>query len=465
MASGYPVRRTSTTPAKFSSFLCFSRATLILLALLWYIIISKTNEIFPAHTHISLSDGEFYRRESGSSVSDFMSHTTIAQNNSRAHDKDTNRAGDIGFAVTITECGDDFPIEDAASVLQYSLKRVSIHGTGRYDFVLYAIYHPDAEECVKPLEGLGYTLLKRDIPIKVDEIKGDYLREKIEVNGCCGAKELIKLEAFTLVQHKIIVLLDLDVLILKPLDLLFDFMLYGKRLPGDHFQSNVSSTMKPDDIALAFTFDYNMLPPERPIKPVQGGFVIFKPNQTIYDDMVSIVRKGDYNLRGWEGKTGKFWGSMTWQGLLPYYFHVIYKNHSIELNRCIYDNMVQNPRLGELRPHKNETERKCYTATCEDCRRRPIEEIYSAHFTQCMKPWTCSRLVSYQQKDSAHLCRQLHHAWFQLRFEMEKSWNRTHRGDSIEWHEKEHFFGFCNGIGMRSYLRIQKPFGEAAVED
>ena len=132
----------------------------------------------------------------------------------------------IGYAVTITGCGSD-PITEGAAVLKHAVHLVSSQGTkgGRYNYQMYAIYHPDGEACALPLKDLGFTLLKRETPVAVKDIQGDFLREKIEKNGCCGEKELVKLEAYTLIQHPIVVHLDLDVLILKPMDALFDWML------------------------------------------------------------------------------------------------------------------------------------------------------------------------------------------------------------------------------------------------
>ena len=97
--------------------------------------------------------------------------------------------------------------------------------SGRYDYKMYAIHHPNATKCAKALEDLGYELIERPTPVRVDEIEGDYLRERIESNGCCGSKELIKLEAYTMTQYPIVVHVDLDFLFLKPIDVLFDVML------------------------------------------------------------------------------------------------------------------------------------------------------------------------------------------------------------------------------------------------
>ena len=63
--------------------------------------------------------------------------------------------------------------------------------TNKYDFKMYAIVHPQAIACAKPLEEFGYTLLLRDVLVKVEDIQGEYLRSKIASNGCCGEKEFV----------------------------------------------------------------------------------------------------------------------------------------------------------------------------------------------------------------------------------------------------------------------------------
>lgn len=135
----------------------------------------------------------------------------------------------VAFAVSVTGCGSD-PLTEGAAVLKHSIHRASIHGDlgGRYNYKMYAIYHPQAKNCAKTLEALGYELLERDTFVNVKDIEGEFLRKNIEKNGCCGEKEFIKLEAYTLTQHPIVVHLDLDVLVLKPLDSLFDVMMQGE---------------------------------------------------------------------------------------------------------------------------------------------------------------------------------------------------------------------------------------------
>ena len=93
----------------------------------------------------------------------------------------------IGYAVSVTGCGDD-PLVEGAAVLKHSIHLTSIHGNmgGNYDYKMYAIYHPNAKSCSMPLDELGYELLERNTPVAVSDIEGDFLRSKIEQNGCCG---------------------------------------------------------------------------------------------------------------------------------------------------------------------------------------------------------------------------------------------------------------------------------------
>jgi hypothetical protein len=141
--------------------------------------------------------------------------------------------------------------------------------------------------------------------------------------GCCGEKELIKFEAFTLVQYPIVVLLDVDTLLLKPLDRLFDFMLNTTKLPnpddlmyvGKPAMAGLNTNVTvPKQLDLLYTDDYASVKPEHEPKGTQGGFVILRPNRTIYDDIMAIVIEGDFDLHGgggWGGRTGVFFGGTS----------------------------------------------------------------------------------------------------------------------------------------------------------
>ena len=265
------------------------------------------------------------------------------------HDKNTIV---IGIVSSITGCGPD-PFTEGAAVLKYSIDLTSIHGTkgGKYDYKMYIMYHPDASECALPLKDLGFELLERPTPVNVEEIQGEVLRERIVRNGCCGEKELIKLEAFRLIQHPVVIHLDLDVLVLQPMDPAIDLLLYPDQVTerNMHLDSFVMWPERPlpNELSLLFTKDYNIVAPGRKDKPFQGGFFMIKPSLETYHEFVNIVKEGDYRdekgKRGWGGIVGPFHGGMTIQGLLPWYYEYLHPGRAVELNRCVYNSMADNP--------------------------------------------------------------------------------------------------------------------------
>ena len=133
-----------------------------------------------------------------------------------------------------------------------------------------------------------------------------------------GEKELIKLEAYTLLQHPIIVLVDLDVLVLKPMDAVFDLMLSDAPNPD----TNNVPLMWPDrplprPVNIFWTKDYNVVGPGRKDKPTQGGLLIIRPSLDVYNEFVQIVREGDYHEKGgWGKKVGPFYGGTCADSLI-----------------------------------------------------------------------------------------------------------------------------------------------------
>ena len=130
-------------------------------------------------------------------------------------------------------CGDGSePLVDGAAVLKHSTHLSSIEipqSTSKYFYKMYAIIHTEALPCTeKQLASHGYTILVRKEPVAVNDIEGEFLRERVERNGFCGAKKFIKLHTYTITDQTIVVHLDLDTLILKPLDDVIDGMLYDE---------------------------------------------------------------------------------------------------------------------------------------------------------------------------------------------------------------------------------------------
>ena len=205
--------------------------------------------------------------------------------------------------------------------------------------------------------------------------------------SCCGEKELIKLEAYTLTDHPIVVHLDLDTLVLQPLDDLYDVMLGKSTSDASKIAVMWPDQTIPEQVNAVFTRDYNMVGPGTEYKPVQGGFLVLRPSMDTYKAFVDIVREGDFRSNhGWGGKVGPFYGSMTFQGIIPYYYDYLHPGTSLELNRCVYNQMCDNPR--DKRTENDIVHGNCRTGEkdCEDCRSRPLEDVKTSHFTLCQKP-------------------------------------------------------------------------------
>jgi hypothetical protein len=143
--------------------------------------------------------------------------------------------------------------------------------------------------------------------------------------------------------------------------------------------------------SLIYTTDPNMATFRAPEKmPVQGGFLVIRPNVTDYEILIHTLMNTDFVLhQGWNrSQIGWFWGGMTVQGILPYYYvRITHPGRTLVLDRCIYNSMADTPA----------------------CAARPLSDLKSAHFTVCQKPWVC------QKVHENTLCRALHEDWFRLR--------------------------------------------------
>ena len=202
----------------------------------------------------------------------------------------------------------------------------------------------------------------------------------VEKAGCCGAAELIKLYAFSMVGFHRVVLLDMDSMVAGCLEDLFE---HEEELLFTH------------DMGMCSTCERGSA--DR-VPPYQGGFFIVRPSVGTFAAMVAIVRRGNFVERGpklgWEGTgIGYYWGGRTIQGLFPYYYTHVAPERSKEVPICTYNNMGDS----------------------DECKRTPVAEVRNAHFTVCQKPWYCARIA-----DPTSLCAQLVEKWFALRRDFEQ---------------------------------------------
>ena len=134
---------------------------------------------------------------------------------------------------------------------------------------------------------------------------------------------------------------------------------------------------------------------------------------------------------------------------MAYYYRHLHEDEGLELNRCIYNNMADNPRTaggfgkGECRDGGK---------TCIDCRLSNISSIKIVHFTICQKPWECFGGTSCPY---CPLCRKLHSRWFAIRSDLERS---------AEWkaiakiydgaYNSENYRGYCRRSGKKGYISL-----------
>lgn len=319
--------------------------------------------------------------------------TNHAQALPAAVGKDEPRRLRICYAITITR--DGF-FQDGAAVLAYSI--IKNTDATRYDISLIAFVHPSVVTSRPVLSRIGFHVIEAPTPVNVTAIKFKFLREKINKNGCCGASELIKINSYRLEQYDKVVHLDADTCLLQPIDELL--------------LRNVS---------LIYTTDPNMATHNGEDRmPSQGGLLVLQPSLRDYRAIINIVLTTEFNMGGgWNGsKIGWFWGGMTVQGVLPYYYNagtLTPRGRRQIVDRCIYNTM----------------------ADSDECQKTSISEIKSAHFTICQKPWTC--YASFVNP----LCAQLHAAWFALRKQAEQYYSLPVAPDA------------CRVQGRRKYAYMQ----------
>ena len=326
----------------------------------------------------------------------------------------------IAVAITVTKDG---PFVDGALVLGYAAKKYhsAKHGyPSAYDIELVAFVTKKVVTTRTILSQFGWRILERDLPVALEEIENKDYMERMRDSGCCGADEFLKLWAYTLTEYHRVMHLDMDSIIFRNLDSLFNI-----------------------DKELLYTGDYNMKAGS-PVAPAQGGFLVIRPSLERFEEYRAIIRKGDHRSgSGWGGThIGNFWGGQTIQGIVPYFYHSIHPGDAMEMNRCQYNNMVDNPY------HKNTL--RCINGeeTCEDCRASNPDEVYSAHFTICQKPWTCT---AHDNPRNKVVCLAFHKKWFQLRDEMEKELGI----DPLSYRPEKYIFkeslGMCKAYGDSKY--------------
>ncbi|KAK1748769.1 glycosyltransferase family protein [Skeletonema marinoi] len=428
---------------------------------------------------------------------------------------------EIAYVTTLTKCGGHRGSIDGAAVLLHSIRRNSYgwipmqsqslpwiliiivakvwRKRWKYRYKAYVIVDPQASptikdkhgDCARFMQSIGWTVLHRpplvplfEIPTaeassghssaSFDElVKAGYiarrpgehpnkLRMLMYNDGCCGDTELLKLHTYGLVGHELAVHLDFDSLILRPMDDLFDVML-GKQKDDKVVES----------LSIAKLHNQNQL---------TSLVLLMRPSR-------ETTTQSNHHHPRMGKQAGGFYGDATFQGIVPYYYEDVAppgEHNELELDRCIYNQMADNPRKST---HKFPRPPHWILKSWDTAIRISVAmggkiDSITTHFTFCNKPWDCSSgLPGTVALDT---CLGLLSEWYGVRRELEDWWllPRNEAGEatndvsfsqrSFYWNQRtidrvqqkrqgslqpDVYKGYCDGIGESGYRNMMGPDG------
>ncbi|KAL7479831.1 hypothetical protein ACHAW6_005553 [Cyclotella cf. meneghiniana] len=443
-------------------------STMILMVFFWVVMFRFHIHVERDQQNLLVSPQRPQRQEK------FQPQTRRGQQQTQKQKEPRKAKATIAYAVSLTSCGhvstashgsgghsSDPNLHEGAAVLAHSIHLSSVrHASSgsHYDYKLMVFVHHDAVECSHVFSDLGYEVLVRPTPFNVTDIRGQFLREHIVKSGCCGEKEYLKLYAYTLMEYPVVVHLDLDSLILKPLDDLFDAMLEGPTVSSAGRIPVMFNHPLPQNnpIDAFFTRDYNMVNPGHKHVGIQGGFLVIRPSMEAFHNYVEVVLEGNFvQGNGWGSKGyGGYFGAQQIQGICSYYYDYLHPGTAVELNRCYYNAMADEPRQRE---HAGQKAGMCRDGreTCQDCREVDVREVKSVHFTLCNKPWKCPTWEGMDEK-GVTICKEFHKEWFRVREDLEETLSGGNIQNPGGKHNPEIFRGYCKSAHERGYIPLGK---------
>jgi hypothetical protein len=194
---------------------------------------------------------------------------------------------------------------------------------------------------------------------------------------------------------------------------------------------------EPTGLEVLYTKAYNSIQPKKWTAGINTSFLIIRPSQEKFNELKQIIKNGDYQPKtGWGGAGfGDFYGSMQTRGLLLYY-HTHYHNpqSSLEIDRCVYNNVGDIPYIRvEGKKYCRDTQLEFKENNCRDCREAPLNRMRSVNYSACREPWGCRDFGI-----RSGICEALHDVWHEMRAEL-----RMEQG--------------CAGKGHASYTKLDRP--------
>ncbi len=204
---------------------------------------------------------------------------------------------------------------------------------------------------MKLLQSLNYYVEILGQPITTSALLQagqTHLSDNIEND--VGIRDSIKLRAWSLTDHPVVVLMNYNTLIDQPIDQEIDLLLASDTMKGLYIHT------KPD--------------PDNGGSGVDTGFMIIKPDQAEFENIVSEYLNTPYDpTTGWNGQGyNNFKGGLGISGFLAYYF----ANNPgyLALDRCTYAHTADADCLGSF-PFENRKASTMLKDVCGDPRNCP----------------------------------------------------------------------------------------------
>lgn len=91
---------------------------------------------------------------------------------------------------------------------------------------------------------------------------------------------------------------------------------------------------------------------------------MLQPSEQDYQNIINIIMTVPFVLfQGWNAShVGWYWGGMTIQGVLPYYYYRISPGRILKLDRCIYNTMADT-----IPCRSGNADRSCNTIRIRSC--------------------------------------------------------------------------------------------------
>lgn len=325
-------------------------------------------------------------------------------------DKKASDSLKVAYAIFVTDL-ESAAWQDAMAVMAHSLKNA--RAKSRH-VVTLMVLAPEGlpDDKSEMLLSFGFDqVLRRPIPVPLSDIQSDQARSEMGHTQGTGkgltfalAEETIKYWGIAQTQFDRVLVLDADTLVLDPMDELMD--------------------LREDFVG---TYDHGLDCCGSAIPPVQGGFLLFRPNATDFEMVKALTREGDWRGgAGWKGSHVGYWyGGIGPDGLLQYFYNKdalasrALSSHGHRdlpegiqkpglagsrmkvVDRSVYDVLISDRLTEDLRDVTSEADRDA-----------TIAGVKSVHFTgNCLKPWSC---WSPEGQHVPWLCQAMHNRWWNM---------------------------------------------------